>query len=210
MDAAAALKGSHAAASDGGMPAPLAGLLARKKPAEVFWGEVEARGHWPLLCKLMTAMCCLPHANADCERVFSALRLVKSRLRTRLLHSTLQALMRCKLNAAAFGMDSASWQPSQQLLITASGKLSGLWRQKNDKAKQARQARQAAAAAAATAAADDAEIVDVEQVAENDQALQMLQDDSAWGEWMAAHQEELTALLLADDEGVLRSGAVME
>ena len=117
--------------------------------------------------------------------------------------------MRCKLNAAAFGMDSASclWQPSQQLLIRASGKLSGLWRQKNDKAKQARQARQAAAA---TAAADDAEIVDVEQVAENDQALQMLQDDSAWGEWMAAHQEELTALLLADDEGVLRSGAVME
>ena len=93
-------------------------------------------------------------------------RLVKRRLRTRLLHSTLQAVMRCKLNAAAFGMDSASclWQPSQQLLIRASGKLSGLWRQKNDKAKQARQARQAEAAAAATAGADDAEIVDMEQV----------------------------------------------
>jgi hypothetical protein len=37
----------------------------------------------------MTAMLCMPHANADAERVFSALKLIKTRLRSRLLHSTL-------------------------------------------------------------------------------------------------------------------------
>ena len=88
-------------------------LLERQLTAEGFWGKVEEKGIWPMLSKLFTAMCCLPHANADCERVFSALLPIKTRLRSCLLASTLVALMRCKLNAAQFGMNVVSWQPSR-------------------------------------------------------------------------------------------------
>ncbi len=61
---------------------------------------------WPHLVRLMTALLCLPHANADVERLFSALKLVKTRLRNRLLQRTLLMLLLCKLNAAKFGMDA--------------------------------------------------------------------------------------------------------
>ena len=101
-------------------------------------------------------MCCLPHANADCERVFSALKLIKTRLRSRLLAGTLVALMRCKLNAAQFDMDVVSWQPSKGFLVGAAQKLRGLWRAKNE-AKRARQLAREAAEAAEAAGAEAAD-----------------------------------------------------
>eukprot|EP00775_Hariotina_reticulata_P008132 gene8132-8326_t len=54
-------------------------------------GTVQQQ-RFPLMYRLMTAMLCLPHTTADVERLFSALNIIKTKLRTRLLRSTLEAL----------------------------------------------------------------------------------------------------------------------
>ena len=61
----------------------------------------------------MAALLCLPHSNADVKRLFSALKLIKTRLRSRLLHRSPQALLICRLNGPKFGMHSIAWQPTQ-------------------------------------------------------------------------------------------------
>lgn len=127
---------------------------------ERFWvavGEHKqldgASQQYPLLHRLMTSMLCLPHTTADVERLFSALNLIKSSLRTRLLRATLVACLRCKVNAAMLGMDWQTWQPGDVFLRQAITKLSQIWREKNLKAKEANAARLAAKAAAAAAKA---------------------------------------------------------
>jgi hypothetical protein len=87
--------------------------------------------------------------------------------------------MRCKLNAVQFGINVISWQPSKGFLVTAAGKLSALWREKNE----VQLARKAARAAAdAKMSQDDDEVVAGEVV---DQAALVLE---------AALEEELYRL----------------
>ncbi len=74
----------------------------------------------------MSAMLCLPHANADAERLVSALKLVlKTRLRSRLLARTLahaqRRLLTCKLNDKLVGVSSSTWKP----VIGVSGSSGG-------------------------------------------------------------------------------------
>jgi hypothetical protein len=134
-------------------------VLKRSLTISAFWARVQKhadpsrrqvrQGRWPLLCNLMTAMLVLPHVNADVERLFSALKLVKSRLRTCLLHNTLLQLLRCKVNAKVFGLSSASWSPSPEFLAQVCTQLKAIWAEKNKTQKEKAQAAREAAAAAA-------------------------------------------------------------
>jgi hypothetical protein len=75
---------------------------------------------WPLLSRLFLGLLCLPHANADVERLFSALNLVKSRLRNRLLQQTVKYLLMCKVNEPRFDMILNTWLPSPTFIVLGS------------------------------------------------------------------------------------------
>ncbi len=159
----------------------------------------------------MTAMLCLPHSNADAERVFSALKLIKTRLRSRLLHSTLSHLLRCKVNGKILGLDSEDWNPSKEFLARACTTLSVLqkWR-KQQARKQAAIAAAAAAGAAADAEADALDMMEVmeegRQFAEHDELMAMMQDEALWDEWGAENGDAVQALNGAMPAEEMRSG----
>lgn len=60
-----------------------------------YWAKVSKTGEFPTLCKLAKAMLILPHSNAEVERVFSKLTLIKTSHRTLLGAPMLNALMHC-------------------------------------------------------------------------------------------------------------------
>jgi len=53
---------------------------------------------FPTLSVVMEAVLCLPHSNADCERVFSQVRKIHTDCRKNLQSETLTALLQCKIN----------------------------------------------------------------------------------------------------------------
>lgn len=59
------------------------------------FGEVR----FPQLQQVMPALLCLPHSNADSERVFSMVRKIHTENRTRLAPETLTAFLQVKLNS---------------------------------------------------------------------------------------------------------------
>ena len=90
-----------------------------------FWakmGTVKVQGtcllRFPTLSKLMKGLCCLPHSNADCERVFSKVRHIKTDFRKKMGNRTLQSLLAIKCHALA---DSECFQqaPPVRLLKLA-------------------------------------------------------------------------------------------
>ena len=50
-------------------------------PTEEFWGNVALNEKYRILGRFVKAMLCLPISNADCERVFSELNLIKTKQR---------------------------------------------------------------------------------------------------------------------------------
>ena len=86
------------------------------RPIDQVWSEVftiKTPMHvirFPLLAKVMTPLLCLPHSNADAERLFSILRKVHTDARHRLNADTITAYLQCKLN-----IDS----PCHQLAVSA-------------------------------------------------------------------------------------------
>lgn len=74
---------------------------SRKDVAE-FWGNVSKMvdtsggSRFPIISKLMKSMLSLPHSNADVERMFSQVALVKTKHRNRLKTSTLDTLLTAK------------------------------------------------------------------------------------------------------------------
>ena len=53
---------------------------------------------FPLLGKVMPALLCLPHSNADSERVFSMVRKIHTEARSSLAPDILTAFLQIKLN----------------------------------------------------------------------------------------------------------------
>lgn len=81
-------------------------LDADEKPIriDVVWSSIlkmvtpMGQERFPNLRKTMEALLCLPHSNADCERVFSQVRKIHTDCRKNLGTDTLTALLQCKLN----------------------------------------------------------------------------------------------------------------
>ena len=64
-------------------------------PVDEFWGKLAnvripgtAEVKYSVLCRLCKALCVLPHSNAECERIFSMVRHIKTDFRNRLSNST--------------------------------------------------------------------------------------------------------------------------
>ena len=76
---------------------------------EVFWGRLgkisDATGalQFNVLSTFMQSLLCLPHANADVERIFSSVSLIKTKARNRLHTKTVRALLKVKQEVAAAG-----------------------------------------------------------------------------------------------------------
>ena len=86
------------------------------RPIDQVWSEVftiKTPMHvirFQLLAKVMSPLLCLPHSNADVERLFSILRKVHTDARHRLNADTITAYLQCKLK-----IDS----PCHQLAVSA-------------------------------------------------------------------------------------------
>lgn len=79
-------------------------MLPEDAAVDVYWREVgvmkDGGGcvRFPVLCKLVAGLLALPHGNADVERLFSGLALVKTKARSRLADDTVNAAMHVRYN----------------------------------------------------------------------------------------------------------------
>lgn len=64
----------------------------RKDHIDRFWGEIDDV-KFPTVCLFVKSLLTLPHSNADVERVFSQVALIKTKHRNGLKTSTLDALL---------------------------------------------------------------------------------------------------------------------
>ncbi|XP_063436782.1 uncharacterized protein LOC134718215 [Mytilus trossulus] len=88
-----------------------------------YWGQVSQMTNritgtprFPLLSKIVSAVCTIPNSNADCERTFSMLKKIHTDTRSSLDNSTLCALLTVKLNTNS---KCYSFQPTKEQLKTA-------------------------------------------------------------------------------------------
>lgn len=58
----------------------------------------------------------LPHSNADVERVFSQMNVVKSKLRNRMDLSTLKAILCIRYSLRRLGLDSVDYELPQSVI----------------------------------------------------------------------------------------------
>lgn len=86
------------------------------------WAEIsnyrDATGDNPFqdLSELALTVLSLPHSNADVERVFSQMNIVKSKLRNRMDISTLKAILCIRYSLKRLGMDSIDYELSQSVI----------------------------------------------------------------------------------------------
>ena len=77
-------------------------FTGKRKDVATFWGSVSRivdtsdNKRYPILSKLMKSMLSLPHSNADVERIFSQVVLVKTKHRNKLKTGTLDAILTAK------------------------------------------------------------------------------------------------------------------
>ena len=71
---------------------------------------------FPLMKNLFSVLLCLPHSNADNERVFSQVRKINTEYRKRIGHETLTALLQVRMNC-----DDRCFQfsPTKDMLCTS-------------------------------------------------------------------------------------------
>ena len=82
----------------------LLSLQQDKLSTDAFWGTPLNMNtssnvpRFPLMKKLFSVLLCLPHSNADSERVFSQVHKINIEYRKRMGHETLTALLQVKMN----------------------------------------------------------------------------------------------------------------
>lgn len=69
-----------------------------QQTAAEFWCQRTTRENFPSLSKVMLTLLCIPHSNASSERVFSVVKKIVTEQRSLLHHSTVNALLRVKMN----------------------------------------------------------------------------------------------------------------
>ena len=104
-------------------------------PVDVFWNHMEkcmsGSGEmlYPILSRLMKALLCLPHGNADCDRIFSHVQLIKTKTRNRMGLRLLNNLLTYKCNKPF--NNCYELVPSERMLQNAHKALSYLEEDKN-------------------------------------------------------------------------------
>ena len=68
------------------------------------------------LCRFMKCLLVLSHSNADTERVFSQVNLIKTELRNRLKTKTVSALLSAKEGIKITSGDCCKFSPSDELV----------------------------------------------------------------------------------------------
>lgn len=59
---------------------------------------------------------CLPHANADCERIFSRINCIKTKLRNKLKTDTINGLLHTKEHLSHTDKNCVNFEPSKKML----------------------------------------------------------------------------------------------
>lgn len=91
-------------------------------PVDEFWGKLTriANGaeeqQFATVSKFMKGLLVLPHANADTERVFSHVNLIKTDTRNRLKIKTVSALLSTKEGIKTTARDCRKFQPFQDVI----------------------------------------------------------------------------------------------
>ena len=72
-------------------------------PVDTFWGtldkeKIDGQPRFQVLPKFMKFLLCMPHSNADTERIFSCVSHIKTPHRSSLCNSTLSSLLVVKRN----------------------------------------------------------------------------------------------------------------
>ncbi len=73
-----------------------------RKDVVIFWGMISRivntsdQRRFPTISKLTTTLLCLPHSNADVERIFSHVTVIKTKARNKMKTKTLDAIIMTK------------------------------------------------------------------------------------------------------------------
>ena len=91
-------------------------------PVDEFWGRLTTvtdgteEAQFITLCRFMKCLLVLSHSNADTERVFSQVNLIKTELRNRLKTKTVSALLSAKEGIKITSGDCCKFSPSDELV----------------------------------------------------------------------------------------------
>jgi len=94
-------------------------ILMNSTPVDVFWGKIgrmESSTGKPfgLLSDFVKCLLCIPHGNADSERMFLSINLIVTDRRNQLDTSTVEACLNIKLNSNC--TDCRRYEPSQDVV----------------------------------------------------------------------------------------------
>ncbi|CAG4964801.1 unnamed protein product [Parnassius apollo] len=103
--------------------------IKTEKKVDVFWAKLskwsDLTENKPFSDISQFALDCLvlPHANADCERIFSKINLTKSRTRNRLVTGTVDAiLLSCDAIKRNKSGNCTDFEPTEEMLRRANNK----------------------------------------------------------------------------------------
>ena len=85
-------------------------------PAEEFWGKVSVNEKYKILGTFVKAMLCLPVSNADCERVFSQVNLIKTEHRNRFSTEGVASVIFVKEGIKSMAESCEDFQPTNEML----------------------------------------------------------------------------------------------
>ena len=85
-------------------------------PTEEFWANVALNEKYRILGRFVKAMLCLPISNADCERVFSQLNLIKTKQRNRFSTEGVASLIFVKDGIKHMSGSCENFEPTKEML----------------------------------------------------------------------------------------------
>ena len=85
-------------------------------PTEEFWGNVVLNEKYRILGRFVKAMLCLPISNADCDRVFSKLNLIKMKQRNRFSTKGVASLIFVKDGIKHKSGSCKNFEPNKEIL----------------------------------------------------------------------------------------------
>jgi hypothetical protein len=85
-------------------------------PTEAFWVKISSNDNYKLLGAFAKAMLCLPVSNADCERVFSQVNLIKTSHRNRFSTEGVASLIFVKEGVKHTSESCVKFEPTREML----------------------------------------------------------------------------------------------
>lgn len=83
---------------------------------DIFWSKMfkyNGEDEYKNLSKFVLDVLCLPHSNADCERIFSKVNLIKTKTRNKLVTCSINGLL---LSSQRVGADCTKYEPTSEEL----------------------------------------------------------------------------------------------